>query len=251
MSVSTEHGGSSTSEQESPPDKVVLLLKATGNAPVMKKMKWSVSRKQKIHWVVDFIRKYISCAPSESLFLHGDRNIPMQNRQIRLDACNLISDFIESVIHLYLYERNVYPRSSFTDFVVFGLHLKICNNPDVKEYIFNCVESIRPQLSEINELRVIIKVYSTRYFFLLLQEYFATVLIRLKMLDSTLPSLEFETTWELWVQFSSSCNQNENPTMLWSLISNNSSKDVKSGTIYPIKSFHTEDIQMQVLLLQH
>ncbi|CAH8459850.1 unnamed protein product [Heterobilharzia americana] len=70
MSVSTEHGGSSTSEQESPPDKVVLLLKATGNAPVMKKMKWSVSRKQKIHWVVDFIRKYISCAPSESLFLY-------------------------------------------------------------------------------------------------------------------------------------------------------------------------------------
>ncbi|CAH8459866.1 unnamed protein product [Heterobilharzia americana] len=200
----------------------------------------------------------------------------MQNRQIRLDACNLISDFIESVIHLYLYERNVYPRSSFTDFVVFGLHLKICNNPDVKEYIFNCVESIRPQLSEINELRVIIKSVATSsvesepveslvlHFdklneefiqrdisFSLLQEYFATVLIRLKMLDSTLPSLEFETTWELWVQFSSSCNQNENPTMLWSLISNNSSKDVKSGTIYPIKSFHTEDIQMQVLLLQH
>ncbi|VDQ17767.1 unnamed protein product, partial [Trichobilharzia regenti] len=61
---------SSGAEQEGQSDKVVLLLKATGNAPVMKKMKWSVSRKQKIHWVVDFIRKYISCAPSESLFLY-------------------------------------------------------------------------------------------------------------------------------------------------------------------------------------
>lgn len=70
MSLSTEHNSATNIEQENQLDKVILLLKAAGNAPVMKKMKWSVSRKQKIHWVVDFIRKYISCAPSESLFLY-------------------------------------------------------------------------------------------------------------------------------------------------------------------------------------
>uniref|UniRef100_A0A183JEF9 HORMA domain-containing protein n=1 Tax=Schistosoma curassoni TaxID=6186 RepID=A0A183JEF9_9TREM len=64
----------------------------------------------------------------------------MQARQVKVDGLflvfdhflpvgNLISYFIESVIHLYLYERNVYPRASFTDFVAFGLHLKViyCN----------------------------------------------------------------------------------------------------------------------------
>ncbi|TNN20459.1 Ubiquitin-like protein [Schistosoma japonicum] len=70
MSVYTESKDTAIVEQENQLDKVILLLKAAGNAPVMKKMKWSVSRKQKIHWVVDFIRKYISCDPSESLFLY-------------------------------------------------------------------------------------------------------------------------------------------------------------------------------------
>nr|CAH8832942.1 unnamed protein product [Trichobilharzia regenti] len=201
----------------------------------------------------------------------------MQNRQVRLDVGNLISDFIESVIHLYLYERNVYPRASSTDFVIFGLHLKIFSNPEVKEYIFNCVESLRPQLSEISEFRIVIKSIPTdssaeskpieslviRFdklteefiqrdiCFSVLQEYFATALIRLKMLDSTLPPLEFETTWEPWVRFSSSSYRNENPTMSWNLMSSDNDGDSRSGSIFPIKSFHTQDIQMQVFLLQY
>ncbi|CAH8445497.1 unnamed protein product [Schistosoma rodhaini] len=75
----------------------------------------------------------------------------MQARQVKVDVSNLVSYFIESVIHLYLYERNVYPRASFADFIAFGLHLKTCNNPDVKKYIFDCIESLRPQISEIDD----------------------------------------------------------------------------------------------------
>ncbi|CAH8484208.1 unnamed protein product [Schistosoma rodhaini] len=84
----------------------------------------------------------------------------MQARQVKVDVSNLVSYFIESVIHLYLYERNVYPRASFADFIAFGLHLKTCNNPDVKKYIFDCIESLRPQISEIDEFRVVIKSIS-------------------------------------------------------------------------------------------
>ncbi|CAH8475576.1 unnamed protein product [Schistosoma guineensis] len=200
----------------------------------------------------------------------------MQARQVKVDVGNLISYFIESVIHLYLYERNVYPRASFTDFVAFGLHLKTCDNPDVKKYIFDCIESLRPQISEIDELRVVIKSISASPFeskpteslvlqfnklneefirqdicFSLLQEYFATILIRLKILDSFLQPLEFETTWEPWVHFCSSSYQNENPTMSWSLIPKNNTNVTNSGSVYPIKSFQTEDIQMQVFLLQY
>ncbi|CAH8461505.1 unnamed protein product [Schistosoma turkestanicum] len=200
----------------------------------------------------------------------------MQARHIKSDVSYLISDFFESVIHLYLYERNVYPRASFTDFVAFGLHLKICNNPDVKKYIFDCVESLRPQISEINELRIVIKSISDSTFvskpveslvlqfnklneefirqdicFSLLQEYFAIILIRLKILDSVLQPLGSETTWEPWVNFRSSSNQNENPTMSWSLMSDNNANVTNFGSVYPIKSFQTDDIQMQVYLLQY
>ncbi|CAH8484192.1 unnamed protein product [Schistosoma rodhaini] len=158
----------------------------------------------------------------------------MQARQVKVDVSNLVSYFIESVIHLYLYERNVYPRASFADFIAFGLHLKTCNNPDVKKYIFDCIESLRPQISEIDEFRVVIKSISASPYeskpveslvlqfnklnaefirqdicFSLLQEYFAIILIRLKIIDSFLQPLEFETTWEPWVHFCSSSNQNE------------------------------------------
>ncbi|CAH8445454.1 unnamed protein product [Schistosoma rodhaini] len=189
----------------------------------------------------------------------------MQARQVKVDVSNLVSYFIESVIHLYLYERNVYPRASFADFIAFGLHLKTCNNPDVKKYIFDCIESLRPQISEIDDsyeskpvesLVLQFNKLNAEFIrqdicFSLLQEYFAIILIRLKILDSFLQPLEFETTWEPWVHFCSFSNQNENPTMSWSLIRNNNKNVTNSGSVYPIKSFQTEDIQMQVFLLQY
>ncbi|CAH8473655.1 unnamed protein product [Schistosoma mattheei] len=188
--------------------------------------------------------------------------------------CNFIVQSSQPTQHSE--RQNVYPSASFTDFVAFGLHLKTCDNPDVKKYIFDCIESLRHQISEINEFRVVIKSISASPFeskpieslvlqfnklneefirqdicFSLLQEYFATILIRLKILDSFLQPLEFETTWEPWVHFCSSSCQNENPTMSWSLIPNNNTNVTNSGSVYPIKSFQTEDIQMQVFLLQY
>jgi len=50
--------------------KVDILLKATGDAPIMKKKKWTVERSKRISWVSDFIKKYIKSDPSESLFLY-------------------------------------------------------------------------------------------------------------------------------------------------------------------------------------
>ncbi|KAF8568853.1 hypothetical protein P879_02650 [Paragonimus westermani] len=61
---------SKSSATSSTSDKVTLLLKATGNAPLMKKKTWSVSRKQTIGWVVKFFRDYIACAPNESFFVY-------------------------------------------------------------------------------------------------------------------------------------------------------------------------------------
>jgi len=50
--------------------KVDILLKPAGDAPIMKKKKWTVDRSKRISWVSDFIKKYIKSDPSESLFLY-------------------------------------------------------------------------------------------------------------------------------------------------------------------------------------
>ncbi|XP_022080545.1 autophagy protein 12-like [Acanthaster planci] len=59
-----------TSPNKKRNDKVDILLKATADAPIMKKKKWAVDRTKKVSWVIEFIRKYIKCDPSESLFLY-------------------------------------------------------------------------------------------------------------------------------------------------------------------------------------
>ncbi|XP_055352503.1 ubiquitin-like protein ATG12 isoform X2 [Paramacrobiotus metropolitanus] len=51
-------------------EKIDVLLKAVGDAPIMKKKRWAVDRTKKVIWVADFIRKFIKCEPNESLFLY-------------------------------------------------------------------------------------------------------------------------------------------------------------------------------------
>ena len=46
---------------------VDVLLKPTGDAPIMKKRKWTVERAKKISSVIEFVRKYLKFEPHESL----------------------------------------------------------------------------------------------------------------------------------------------------------------------------------------
>ncbi|XP_072029776.1 autophagy protein 12-like [Amphiura filiformis] len=65
-------------------DKVDILLKATGDAPIMKKKKWAVDPNKKVGWVIDFIRKYIKCDPSDSLFLYVNQTFaPSPDQEVR------------------------------------------------------------------------------------------------------------------------------------------------------------------------
>ncbi|XP_034247477.1 autophagy protein 12-like [Thrips palmi] len=50
--------------------KIDILLKATGNAPIMKQKKWTVEKDKKIGSIIEFIKKYLKLEPSESLFLY-------------------------------------------------------------------------------------------------------------------------------------------------------------------------------------
>ncbi len=46
---------------------VDVLLKAAGDAPILKKKKWAVDANKTVAYLVQFIRKLIKCAPSDSL----------------------------------------------------------------------------------------------------------------------------------------------------------------------------------------
>ena len=50
--------------------KIDVLLKAAGDAPIMKKKKWAVEANKPMAYLTEFIRKYIKCEPSESLFIY-------------------------------------------------------------------------------------------------------------------------------------------------------------------------------------
>lgn len=48
---------------------VDILLKATGNAPIMKKKKWAVDAEKPIGWIMEFVKKYLKLEPEEKLVI--------------------------------------------------------------------------------------------------------------------------------------------------------------------------------------
>ncbi|VDI01321.1 ubiquitin-like protein ATG12 [Mytilus galloprovincialis] len=53
---------------------VDVLLKAAGDAPIMKKKKWSVDRNKRVSWISEFIKKYLKFEPTESMFLYVNQS---------------------------------------------------------------------------------------------------------------------------------------------------------------------------------
>ncbi|XP_069692194.1 autophagy protein 12-like [Periplaneta americana] len=66
---STAPEGSKSDKQ-----KIDILLKATGNAPIMKKKKWAVDPERKIGWIMEFMKKYLKLERSEHLFLYVNQS---------------------------------------------------------------------------------------------------------------------------------------------------------------------------------
>ncbi|PNF16673.1 Autophagy protein 12-like [Cryptotermes secundus] len=60
--------------KKSDKQKIDILLKATGNAPIMKKKKWAVDPERKIGWIIEFMKKYLKLDRSEHLFLYVNQS---------------------------------------------------------------------------------------------------------------------------------------------------------------------------------
>lgn len=57
-------------QQQRNPTKIDLLLKATGNAPIIKQKKWAVDQEKDIAYVISFLRNFLKLKESDSLFLY-------------------------------------------------------------------------------------------------------------------------------------------------------------------------------------
>ncbi|KAI8436339.1 hypothetical protein MSG28_004373 [Choristoneura fumiferana] len=62
--------------------KIDILLKATGNAPIMKKKKWAVDAEKPIGWIMEFVKKYLKLEPEEKLFLYVNQTFAPSPDQI-------------------------------------------------------------------------------------------------------------------------------------------------------------------------
>ncbi|KAK8727634.1 hypothetical protein OTU49_009663 [Cherax quadricarinatus] len=54
--------------------KIDVLLKATGDAPIMKKKKWAVEGEKPVGWIAEFIRKYLKMDLSDTLFVYVNQS---------------------------------------------------------------------------------------------------------------------------------------------------------------------------------
>lgn len=69
---------SSNETQSSPtkvaPEKIEVLFRNTGNAPIMKKSKWNVQASWTVSEVTSFVRKYLNLDPNLSIFIYVNQS---------------------------------------------------------------------------------------------------------------------------------------------------------------------------------
>ncbi|XP_068631932.1 autophagy protein 12-like [Battus philenor] len=77
-----EGGNKENGDGKSDKVKVDILLKATGDAPIMKKKKWAVDAEKPIGWIIEFVKKYLKLEPEEKLFLYVNQTFAPSPDQI-------------------------------------------------------------------------------------------------------------------------------------------------------------------------
>ncbi|XP_014291465.1 autophagy protein 12-like isoform X2 [Halyomorpha halys] len=74
----TSQGGDSTVPKKNKD----IFLKATANAPIMKRRKWTVDHDKTIAWIIAFLRKYFKLDANESLFLYVNQSFAPSPDQV-------------------------------------------------------------------------------------------------------------------------------------------------------------------------
>ncbi|RZC42114.1 autophagy protein 12-like [Asbolus verrucosus] len=103
QSMSLNDAGEATHEQENShkcdKQKIDILLKPTGNAPIMKKKKWTVEGDKPISWIAEFMKRYMKLEPNEKLFLYVNQTFAPSPDQIMKNLYDCYSTEGKLVLH--------------------------------------------------------------------------------------------------------------------------------------------------------
>ncbi|KAF5282139.1 hypothetical protein FQR65_LT02836 [Abscondita terminalis] len=68
--------------QKNDKQKIDILLKPTGNAPIMKRRRWAVDADKPLGWIIEFVKKYLKLEPQERVFLYVNQTFAPSPDQI-------------------------------------------------------------------------------------------------------------------------------------------------------------------------
>ncbi|KAF7287896.1 hypothetical protein GWI33_000243 [Rhynchophorus ferrugineus] len=99
QSMNLNQDGDANHSSKTDKQKVDILLKPTGNAPIMKKKKWQVESDKPIGWIVEFIKKYLKLEANEKLFLYVNQSFAPSPDQIVKNLYECYSTEGKLVLH--------------------------------------------------------------------------------------------------------------------------------------------------------
>jgi len=59
-----------SAQSKSNPEKIEILLKPVGDAPILKQKKWKLDAQQSVGYVINWVRRYLKMERDESLFFY-------------------------------------------------------------------------------------------------------------------------------------------------------------------------------------
>ncbi|KAK4886326.1 hypothetical protein RN001_002597 [Aquatica leii] len=68
--------------QKNDKQKVDILLKPTGNAPIMKRRRWAVDADKQLGWIIEFVKKYLKLESHERVFLYVNQTFAPSPDQV-------------------------------------------------------------------------------------------------------------------------------------------------------------------------
>jgi len=99
QSLNTASDSEGPSSIRTDKQKVDILLKPTGNAPIMKKKKWTVDSDKPIGWIIEFMKKYLKLEANERLFLYVNQTFAPSPDQIVRNLFECYSTEGKLVLH--------------------------------------------------------------------------------------------------------------------------------------------------------
>jgi ubiquitin-like protein ATG12 len=69
-SINTATNTPTSAPASTTPNKIEILLKAVGNAPILKNRKFLLERTKNVHYILGWLKKYMKLDPKDQLFLY-------------------------------------------------------------------------------------------------------------------------------------------------------------------------------------